>query len=1567
MKKYSYIVTISLLTVLFSRLWGQEADQRPTALTDSLLEKYSIEELLEFKRYYQEQMKALHQDKKQLRQITISEGKAFIEQHPESKILDKVYMRLAELYYTKAIEDYLVLEQKYDQLLADYEKHRLQERPQEPKKDFSKCLEMYDRILQDFPHSNLIDDVIYNKGFIYEEMNELETALKIYQKIIDEFTDSRYVPEAYMRIGEYHFNPPQNNIEKAIEIYKEVLAFKDSPRYDEALYRLGWSYYRLNMYPEAVAYFTLLADDVERSKILDPAQKYTNPTLRDESVEYIGISFLDYGGVENAASYFRDIGGRNYGLEVLQKIGDVYMEEKEEYEKAINAYQILLSMYPLAPQAPVIQSKLILGYRHLENDMMAYLARKTLFSKYQPESEWWQQNEDSEAKEKALLLCKKSMEDNISLLYQRANDLTDIDLFRQAVQDSRDYLKFFNSDSNAALIHWNMAVTLDMKLKKHDEAFEEYLLISERYWESKHQKWAAENAIALAKEAATNADSLAQIGRDETRTVTGTSLETDDRNRFASALRHQAMEMSEADKKLGRAYDNYIMLFPHGKETAIFLANAGALYYNRNQFQKALRYFNTLVRHFPESQDVDYAKYRIMECYFGKRDFQSSEIVARKLIETAKTAELTRKAKKRLAESIFLNAETLADSGLHLKAGNEYVRVVVEVPDILFADLALFNGALQYDEAHEFRRAVETYDYLINNYSRSKYRLDAMNNLALDYGELNEFRNAAISYEKLAAAHQDQEQAKNSLFNASVFYVRAKDWKSAIRVNKDYVRRFPDSEDADDLYFDIAGYHLKLNELDQANQIYGEYAAKYPNSPRVVETHFCRGAFYQQTGQREQAKQEFAFAFEKHEALKAQNIEANDYFAAEALFALTELQFDDFINIEITGNDAEIEAAKKSKKALLLEIVENYAKVARFGTIRLYEATYKIGRAYEEFAAAWARQEFPPMDENRRVVALKEAKEAAANLYERAEKSFINSVEVLTRIANDYEAYLNKPSLTLPDSSTDQPDAPKVSGRVTLEDSTLYVARKWIERSQAKISEIIYDIAELNQEAIKEFLTAPVPDGLDEVSALEYRNQILNRAVRPMIEQIVSAHARNIRVAHELNLQNQWVDLSKKKIVSTNNVLSLEYQQMAYDALDLYGQKSRAFLTLTKQRQDAIDISDQMATLIDYANAFSRAMIQLFQNTIVKGREQALEENFVQTTEMSMMKTAFNLSMMMDSLANEVNQWRKESERLFKETDKKEFEDAIYALEDNFFSFRETKKAVLETAYEVSKELGIANLWTNQVLFELVKTAPETYKSLLDLKSSAVTVVSDKTWKSSITHESDWTKLDFDDTDWANCTLAEFESITSSNEARWIWQVTTDTVKVPVAPQEDEIELASSDSTALASHSLKDVRNLRRKSILDSNIVAFDELRQVNADKNNSTKFSYEYRSAPAKRIYFRKTIEIDGLPVSGDIVLTVDDGYNLFLNGEYIAASKSEVDNWQIENSYRLNDYLRLGANVVAIEASDRDASGKGLKVVFNFTFLPDWGEKQKQFKFQIMDEADKERLIFNKNVIIY
>jgi TolA-binding protein len=1001
---------------------------------DSAVASYSLEELQAYRQLYATTLATKQSQRVALRQRGIRDAELFITQNPRSRILDEVMMRLAELYYEQAQDDYLAAMSQYEEALAAFERGELATAPVEPRKDLSKPITLLQAVVENYPHSQYVDDALYNQAFILEELGQDTAAVALYQRVVDEFPEGKYTPNALMRIGEYYFNPPRNNLRKAVEVYEKILRFPDSPRYDEALYRLGWSHYRLSEFPQAVSYFTLLVDDLDRYSPLDPRGIFTNPALREEAVEYIALSFLDYGGASRAAEYLQEIGGRPYGAQVLKRMGDAYLKEKEEFENAIHAYNLLLAMYPQTPLAPTVQSRIVDAYRLLKREREAYIARNELVSLYSQGTSWWSQNTDPAVRAEAERMVEAALRDNIAFLYQKAEATGDRDFYEQAVSDSRKYLERFPADSSAPRIHWNMALTLDTHLHDYPAAYAEYLEISRKYWNSRYQRQAAENAIALAKDAAREelsaAEAQAAAARQQPQpgAVTRESAAT-----IHARLVHPPTPLHPAEVRLAEAYDNYIMLFPHEPQTARMLVNAGALYYSHNQFKEALKYFKTLIKHFPDSEELANARYILMESYFGKMDFASAEVVAKRIIQDNPSPEMVVKARRRLAESVFLSAELLAESEEHSKAGQEFGRVVAEVPDIEFGDLSLFNAALEFDKAKEFSRAIEAYIELLARWPGSAYRYDALNNLAFDYREVGDSHNAALTYARLAELHPDQEKAKDALYNASVCFAAAEEWEEAIRVNRLFISRYPTARETEDLAFDIAGYYLKLKDWQKASEAYGEFVGSYPSSPRVVESYYRRGEYFLETGDRGRAAEEYRKAVSSHEELRGRGLTGNDFYAAEGLFALAELDYARFAAIELRLPKAQLQRALQEKRDMLLRLVKDYTRVASFGTVRLYEATYRVGTCYEEFARAYAQQEIPRMEPAEEVVARNEAADVAAQLYRRAVDSYRTSIGVLTRLADEYRRQLPVP-----------PGADSLE--VAAHDSVLRVANRWIGR-----------------------------------------------------------------------------------------------------------------------------------------------------------------------------------------------------------------------------------------------------------------------------------------------------------------------------------------------------------------------------------------------------------------------------------------------------------------------------------------------------------------------------------------
>ena len=84
-------------------------------------------------------------------------------------------------------------------------------------------------------------------------------------------------------------------------------------------------------------------------------------------------------------------------------------------------------------------------------------------------------------------------------------------------------------------------------------------------------------------------------------------------------------------------------------------------------------------------------------------------------------------------------------------------------------------------------------------------------------------------------------------------------------------------------------------------------------------------------------------------------------------------------------------------------------------------------------------------------------------------------------------------------------------------------------------------------------------------------------------------------------------------------------------------------------------------------------------------------------------------------------------------------------------------------------------------------------------------------------------------------------------------------------------------------------------------------------------------QGVPAGQVrFFRRTFELEAPPVRGEVKITADDRYFLFVNGQPIGSD----DHWYRAETYEIEAYLRVGRNVIAVQAENDQAGPAGLWV---------------------------------------
>lgn len=1536
------ILLLFLAGIFLSSPKGNAQVKDDFGFSDSLFKKMNIEELIKIKKFYDSKVQKLRTEEEVYRGEGLEWSKGFLAEKGEKiKDRDKIYIRMAEYYieesnrqYEQAVDEQDRKYDEYERNVVRFEKKEISAEPAPPEiplYDYSTAIAIYDRLLTEYPASEYADDALYNKAWLLEKMNRGEDSRRIFYEVIDKYPDGPFAPESYMRLADYYFAPREDKTEdeqiivelnKAIQLYKNVLKYRHSKRYDEALYKLGWTYYKLaakesKYYNDAITYFLAVVDDISEARQLDPRGTISNINVRDEAIEYIGISFTDEAytknGVEKAKKILKKIGDPEYGPEIVQAIGQTY-QKIDEQEKAIYAFRTLLQMYPNFKRAPQVQQNIVNALFSLGRDGEAYLAREELHQKYNPKSEWHQNLEKSDDIDKikymdeAYKLSEAGLRTNLLLDLEKAEEAQakaegSTPLYERFAAQCKGYLNSYPADSNAYDINWSYAFMLDSRLSRFEDAYEEYIRVSNDYLENSHQHDAALNAVAVA-------DTIVEKRY-------GTKSDT---SKFNLALASQLSpeELTPEETRLIESYDNYIRLFPNGQYTPNFLAAAGGIHYNHKKFAEAKVYFQTLVKRFPNAEQKSLAMRSVMDSYFALGKFKDSEIIAKRIMSEANVPEEQRKfAEVRLGQAIFKNAEYLQEQGDFFNAASEFVRVYAEAPsDRRLVEAALFNGGLNYQKVKDWVRAIETFDILTTNFPDSKFALDALENIAKDYQELEQYANAAQTYERVFNSYRKSPNAELGLYNASIFYRKAQDWNNAIRVNNLYISTYPTASFAVDFYFNNADLYLKLDNITEANKIYEEFARKYPDDPRTVTAFYERGRYYLKMGMIDQAKAELNQAIARSESFRAKGKDPNAFIAGEAVNTLAEILHNEFIAIELKQPRSNIETNQKRMQNLMKELNQAYSRVVGFGSQRSFEATYNIARTYEEFADIFTRQEIDPnLSEEKKFVDRNKINEQSAALYEKAVEQYKEVIHNIPLIAEKLGVPLNA-QVESTVMATDTSDTSAIITRATEMDSTRQLAIKWHEGAKDKISSLLYTQATITSENVVQAFDMKSPYK-DVVQDIVFQLALFKKVATPAVQKTIAAHIHNIQEAQTLGLQNKYVEESKRQIILTSDIMGAELEKLAYSALAEYenivrenkGLIEMEFGAKNQKKQDYYVLDNIANQLIDYIKIISANIQDAYANTLNIARQNSIENDLVRNTENRLLRYSVEVTDKMSLLADSAKISNTYYKTRFDSTQNYNYDDATGFFENYYFNYTDQSKAILERAFEIQQEYAIQNLWANRLLVKLIKLDPATYSA--NIQKDKIIMTSDETWKcTTVYYPEQWTRLEFDDGDWPNAVIIQdganqFAPYSLNLEAIWVRNQTSQTTQETQAS--DSLITLTSDSTATIDSTAT------QTSMVSIGKVTADTL------------------------VFLRKSFELKGTPVTGRFYTSADNDFRIYLNGEFLI--DDEANDWLTVDSldfYTFDTYLKQGKNVISIDVEDKDLTGKGMKFYGSIEVLP-------------------------------
>ncbi|KAA3602776.1 MAG: hypothetical protein DWQ06_06280 [Calditrichaeota bacterium] len=1229
----------------------------------------------------------------------------------------------------------------------------------------------------------------------------------------------------------------ENRVRQSISYYENVLEFRDSRRYVEALYRLGWAHYKLRELPEAVGYFTILLDDVNEYKDYpdrvsrDRKLSVTTNDFYDDALTYLAISFTNDSTRISGTNYVNEFAfkgpdgvkefletakntqneneWKSYGADVFLRIGDEYQKAGQGFQiEASTSYTYLLEYYPFFEQAPKVQRNIIVleSSKDPVDNQALYAAKKDYFAKYVNENAPWviryKDSEDPEIRAERRKVAEQLLAENVAAaadLVSKDEENVSEDDERFLIQAITDYFAGYPDGYRGPLFQQFMGVTLNT-LGEKKTAFDTLVVMAGKFQNYEDIKYyssiedldtekyrffptdslrylATIDAVAYSQELM----ELAQKSHTSLSPPDTTSLIAENDSTETDSLKipvyiPEPLLVEEID--FLSAVDTLVAYFPGDTLLPKLVWNSGLLFYNRNEYEKAIAKFDELILEHPYDSNVIPAKKNIIESYyrlgqFGIAGDKIRALVAENVLSDEEKSDV-------LGRLVNANVENSRVDSNYVSAAEKLLVTVEDFPEYDKIGIIILNAAEKYRLAAEasekdsletradslYFKVVDTYDILINNYPEDDNTKTAYQNKAYIYANrLEESVLSAETYEAYCNKYPDDEKTPDFLIEARANYEKAEKYDDAIRVSNQFVQAYPNDERANPILFGNAEFFLKLNDFDAANEIYEAFAIQFPDDPLTVKVYYDRGIYFrEQKFDEQQAFIEFQNAVDRNKELESRNLPGNPFYAGEALYEITEKELSEYLQLDFQDPNL-VDSDIRRKIELRDELNEKYNYLYTLSIRRRPKAAYGIALIQDDFALKFSEQAIPENISNYAAKKVSISNESFV-FFDASVQNYKSTLTILKDLVPQYQESRETQMSAIDSTSTEQMKA------IGIIDSAIVDANNFVAQIEDRLPGMLYQTAEVNYGTIETLLK--YEDVVKQFESSRKRNKYIsyvsgkdayiytpeqNFGIRAVSDQVIGLHLLNLSTLDSLEIQNEWNQKSRDRIIEVARISPKEYFDLANEIIlevkkevELY-ETSLNGVSEENVPKGVFEVPVYIPiylTLIQ--NNYSLAL-ESYQYAYTIFNENGLTSSSAREMEEEMNKYAYELGVQLEEFGRYYKSQVKYTEGKYFENDFPEWSDASINFGDWQIQVKDLARNVLESTYNLNQDNNLAlNTYTGKIIKELINISPSEFKDLVDVEENTMIVETDLSgdWKIFNKFAEGYSSLDFDDYSWTS-------------------------------------------------------------------------------------------------------------------------------------------------------------------------------------------------------------------------
>ncbi|MCW9030654.1 MAG: tetratricopeptide repeat protein, partial [Gammaproteobacteria bacterium] len=625
-----------------------------------------------------------------------------------------------------------------------------------------KAIRLYKKLLEKFPMYQHKDQVLYQLSRAYEEVGQINPAMDVMNRLVREYPGSRHFAEVQFRRAEYYFT--RKKLLDAEDAYKSILQIgKGTEFYELALYKQGWTFYKQDLYEEALNHFIALLD-YKVSIGYDFGQTHNQSIKKrvEDTFRVISLSFSNMGGADAVIDYFKKQGKKSYESDVYSYLAEFYLV-KRRYSDAALTYKAFISNNQFHKLSPHFSMRMIEIYHKGQFPKLVIEAKKDYASAYGINEAYWKYYNINE-NPKVVEFLKKNIVDLANHYHAVYQDINYRNQKKQTFKDAahwyKQFLVSFPKDKESAEINYLLA---DLYLENKDflAAAKEYEKTAYTYPVNKKSSKAGYATVFAYRE---HLKSVSQY------------------------------EKNRVKREVIRVSLTFVDVFPRHEKASVILAATADNLYEMKDFQLAINTAHQLIENYPKAeQDLRRSAWLVIAySSFDIHKFKESELAYVKVLAMPnKDNELRKKLIENLAASVYKQGEQANTLKEYQVAADHFLRIRQLAPDSKIRATAEYDAATALIKLQDWTKAASVLFAFRETYPNHKYRTEVTKKIAYVYREDKKYVKAAKEFERIFAESTDRTIRRESLQIAAELYQKIPDRKNTLRVYERYVQYFP--------------------------------------------------------------------------------------------------------------------------------------------------------------------------------------------------------------------------------------------------------------------------------------------------------------------------------------------------------------------------------------------------------------------------------------------------------------------------------------------------------------------------------------------------------------------------------------------------------------------------------------------------------------------------------------------------------------------------------------------------------------------------------------------------------